>query len=91
MDDQHRRQLDDINAMRKGMTDLWMTDQDGNQIVECGQYAYVWPKYYPPLVEGERVLVEGEPDAAGLTWTTVTAIGTKLGGAVGFVRGRGGK
>ena len=43
------------------MSDLRVVDEAGNQIVECDDFAYVWPKYYPPLVVGERVLVERAP------------------------------
>jgi len=64
-------------------------DDEGNQIVMCGRFAYIWPDYYPPLKVGEAVLVSPSPlDRGGLR--TVTDIGTDLGGAVGWVRGRAG-
>lgn len=70
--------------MRRFRTD------DGDQIVECGQYAYVWPKYYPPLQLGESVWVTENIQRMG-TYAVVTALGTELGGAIGFVAARAGK
>ena len=64
-------------------------DDEGNQIVMCGDYAYVWPHYYTELEEGEHVFISTNPGRHSTT-SVVTQLGSDLGGAVGFVTGRAG-
>lgn len=63
---------------------FFKTDE-GDQIVMVGEYAYVWAQYYPPLQVGELVLTTTDGDVH-----EVTELGSTLGGARGFIRGRAG-
>ena len=59
-------------------------DDEGNQIVQCGAYAYVWPAYYKLLIVGEEVLIDRGT-------VRDTELGSELGGAIGWIRGRAGR